>query len=274
LKIILSRKGFDGTAGGCPSPIIEGRPLSLPIPTKMPTPTRFGDLNGPHAELVTQLTRGRLTGESCCHCDPDIDETVLPRQPGWRGALGQVGAAQGHLANQQVEAGDLFIFWGLFQEVVRGAQWQFVGRPEHRIWGWLQIGEIIDLGRDGSHALKAKPWLRDHPHVRRGWEAQNVLYVAADQARVGGKSLGLAGSGTLQRGHRLTAANEQLSRWAVPDWLHPLRGGCGMTYHPSPRWTSDGTVQSAARGQEFVANPPPRSGAEEWIAALLSEAAR
>ena len=33
MKIILSRKGFDTTSGGCPSPILpDGTLLSLPIP--------------------------------------------------------------------------------------------------------------------------------------------------------------------------------------------------------------------------------------------------
>ena len=32
MKIILSRKGFDSSSGGGPSPIVDGRCLSLPIP--------------------------------------------------------------------------------------------------------------------------------------------------------------------------------------------------------------------------------------------------
>jgi hypothetical protein len=272
LKIILSRKGFDGTAGGCPSPIVDGRPLSLPIPTKMPTSTRYRDLVGLYGDLVADLTHGRLNGDSRCHADPDIDEGVMDRQPGWRGALGQVAAAQGHLAKQDVQTGDLFIFWGLFREVVHDARWKFVGLPEHRIWGWLQIGEIIQLGADGSHALRERPWLSDHPHVRPGWGPQNVLYVASDSLSLGGQSLDLAGSGVLARGHRLTADNQQPSKWRAPDWLHPLMGGCGMTYHPPERWAPDGTVQSAARGQEFVAAPTAGSGALEWLKAILTEA--
>src|SRR5690349_7188978 len=133
LKLILSRKGFDGAAGGCPSPIIEGLQLSLPIPTKMPTATRFRDLNGPYAELVTDLTRGRYTGEDWCHADPDVDENILARKPGWRVALGQVSSAQGHLANQGVGIGDVFIFWGLFREVERDSRWRYTGLPGHRI---------------------------------------------------------------------------------------------------------------------------------------------
>ena len=40
MKLILSRKGFDSSAGKCPSPIINARPVSMPIPaTKTSTTT-------------------------------------------------------------------------------------------------------------------------------------------------------------------------------------------------------------------------------------------
>ncbi len=32
MQIIFSRKGFDSSYGGCPSPLFKDRPLSLPIP--------------------------------------------------------------------------------------------------------------------------------------------------------------------------------------------------------------------------------------------------
>jgi hypothetical protein len=271
LKIIFSRKGFDSTAGGCPSPIIDGRPLSLPIPSKMPTPTRFRDLNGPYASLVTDLTRGKLTAEDWCHLDPDINTHSLPRRPGWCGALGQVAAAQGHLANQGVERGDLFVFWGLFRPVEHDGRWKFVGETEHRVWGWLQIGEIIELGTDGSHALAERPWLNNHPHTRAGWTVRNVLYVACEELTLGSRTLALPGSAALKTGYRLSEAGAKTSTWRVPDWLNPRRGGSGMTYHPPHRWADDGTVQCAARGQEFVALPQNGGDAVAWLTALMEE---
>jgi putative DNA base modification enzyme with NMAD domain len=271
LKIIFSRKGFDGTAGGCPSPIIDGRPLSMPIPSRMPTPIRFRDLNGPHAELVSDLTRGKFSADDPCHLDPDINPDSLPRLPGWRGALGQVAAAQGHLANQGVERGDLFVFWGLFRHVKHEGRWKFVGKPEHRVWGWLQIGEMIELGADGSHALAERPWLNNHPHTRAGWTAQNVLYVACEKLILGSCVVPLPGSGALKVGYRLSDGGAKTSTWRVPDWLNPRRGGSGMTYHPPQRWGEDGTVQAAARGQEFVALPPNDGKAVAWLTALMEE---
>lgn len=271
MKVIFSRKGFDSTAGGCPSPLVDGCPVSFPIPTKMPSAVRYGDLNGPYGELVGDLTKGRRSAQDWCHLDPDISAKALSRLPGWRGALGQTSAAQGHLRKQDIQVGDLFIFWGLFRPVEKVGSWQFTGAPEHRIWGWLQIGEIIHLGPDGSDALEGRPWLRDHPHVRPGWGASNTLYVASDETLLGGCRLDGAGSGVLQKGHRLTAPNCKPSTWGVPDWLHPQAGGCGMTYHPYQRWGEDGTVTAAARGQEFVARPI-QSSADAWIKAVLREA--
>ena len=71
-------------------------------------------------------------------------------------------------------------------------------------------------------------------------------------------------------GLRLTAPDaKQLSRWAVPDWLNPKRGGCGLTYHPSERFSADGHLRAAARGQEFVADIGEREDAREWVRGLF-----
>jgi hypothetical protein len=51
MKIIFSRKGVDSAAGRCASPLLAGRPLSLPIPTRMPTATKYRDLSPLTAEI-------------------------------------------------------------------------------------------------------------------------------------------------------------------------------------------------------------------------------
>jgi hypothetical protein len=243
----------------------------MPIPSKMPSVTQYGDLNGPYGTLVCDLTRGRLTAKDWCHLDPDIRPDSLPRKTGWRGALGQVSTAQRHLAKQGVQPGDLFIFWGLFRPVERDGRWRFVGKPEHSVWGWLQIADIIDLGGDGSHALAERPWLCDHPHARAGWMPPNVLYLASEELTLAGRVLPFPGSGALKTGYRLSDAGANTSTWRVPDWLNLKRSGCGMTYHPTNRWGDDGTLRGAARGQEFVAVPQIDGNASEWVIALLEE---
>lgn len=266
MKVIFSRKGFDSAAGGCPSPIVDGRPLSLPIPAGwMPTPTTYAMLPAPCPVLVADLTRGRYSPGDGCHLDPDINPASLPRLAGWRGTLGQAGAAQAHLAGQGIGPGDLFLFWGLFRAAVPvDGRWRFTGPREHRIWGWLHVGEVIDLGPDGSHAVRQHPWLRDHPHARPGWQARNTLYIASDAGA----------SGTLAHGFRLSAETRRPSRWHLPDWLNPMRGGTGLTCMKPERWEASGLVQTPPRGQEFVADAGDRADAAAWITAVLRDSAK
>ena len=44
MKLIFSRKGLDSEAGGAPSPIVDGRPVSLPIPYDRNAATTYDDL--------------------------------------------------------------------------------------------------------------------------------------------------------------------------------------------------------------------------------------
>ena len=240
----------------------------------MPTPTRFGDLSGGIAELVTDLTRGRIAADRPCHLDPDLDANCLVRQPGWRGALGQVSAAQSHLSNNGVGRGDVFLFWGLYRAAVRSqmGSWTFARTPEHRLFGWLQIDEVLTIGEDPLTALTSHPWLSSHPHLATGWPGNNTVYVARERLVLHGRSVDLPGFGVLNRGVRLTVPNSmQPSLWVVPPWLDPLRGGTGMTYHPVERWNRNGTLRSAARGQEFVADVGDRQDAIDWLLQVLRE---
>lgn len=53
------------------------------------------------------------------HLDPDLRRDALPTRPnGWRPAFGQSGAAAGHLFNQEVGIGDLFMFFGWFRKTI------------------------------------------------------------------------------------------------------------------------------------------------------------
>src|SRR5262249_42398082 len=138
MKIILSRKGFDSSAGGHASPVLsDATMVSLPIPSRldelayadiaMTPPSRDrrsrGD-NGTssralpavssYAELIRAPDAGaRLAGGA--HLDPDLLAAARPRPVGWRPTFGQVGAAGGHLRNARVGVGDLFLFFGWFR---------------------------------------------------------------------------------------------------------------------------------------------------------------
>jgi len=70
MKIILSRKGFDSSNGGCPSPIMpDGTLLSLPIPTS--DDVCFSDIawNGiTYADILHQISPKKTFTN--CHLDP------------------------------------------------------------------------------------------------------------------------------------------------------------------------------------------------------------
>lgn len=113
MKLILSRKGFDSSAGGCPNPVFpDGRFLALPIPDDQ-SPIRYGQIQHQgHSigRLVSQLTGKPAFSRKGAHLDPDVIEDAFPRQPGWRPMLGQHSSAQAHLVNCGVGQGDLFLF--------------------------------------------------------------------------------------------------------------------------------------------------------------------
>jgi hypothetical protein len=273
MRIIFSRKGVDSASGRCASPLVNGRPYSLPIPSEqMPSPTRYGDLSALLQALARDLSDGGLAGGRLCHLDPDIDPDALaPGRPhGWRGAFGQASTALSHLENQGVEENDLFLFWGLFREVeMRGEAWRYVGPRRHLIFGWLQVESIEKLGTDCSDLLARCPWLAQHPHPRPGWRTKNSLFLAREVLSFGNGSL--PGYGVFRRPFVLTAQGaKNPSAWNVPDWLDPTREGVGMTYHPPNRWLGEGRVQTAGRGQEFVAHVRDRADARNWAAALIA----
>lgn len=87
MKIILSRKGFDSTSGGVPSPILpDGRMVSLPMPDRH-SPVRYGGIGGNGREiasLVSRLTRGRIRSNARAHLDPDVARRQL-EVPEFRG---------------------------------------------------------------------------------------------------------------------------------------------------------------------------------------------
>jgi hypothetical protein len=44
-----------------------------------------------------------------------------------------------------------------------------------------------------------------------------------------------------------------------------------MTYHPRHRWSSEGTLKSAGRGQEFVSVVGDDGAALDWLRQIFGE---
>ncbi len=279
MRLILSRKGFDSSAGGFASPILpDGRLVSLPIPA--PGPRTFSEVlfdGRPLSELLARLGRGRIFESRHCHLDPDLRRDALKRLPGWRGTFGTVNSAQGHLAKQGVGLGDIFIYFGWFRRCAQenGALRLDRAAPnEHVIFGWLQIGEIWT---DMARLTREKPWTRDHPHVTGSWAATNTVYLASEELTLGLKNIGIPGAGYFpiyEPSLRLTAPNCSRSRWDLPAWFHPDGRASVLSHHGNlSRWLRVGNrvrLSSVGRGQEFVLNLDHYPEAIPWLTSLLS----
>lgn len=181
MKIIFSRKGFDSGSGGCPSPILlDGRLLSLPIPDKK-SPVAYNDIfwNGYNVgEIVESLTKGKIPAHYNAHLDPDVGEASITRHKEWRPLFGQVGASQGHLRNQGIGAGDLFLFFGLFQQVIVDNNEFHLNQkslPKHIIWGWFQVASSVTVDEVDRTQFE---WAIYHPHFHRNPDKSNTIYFA------------------------------------------------------------------------------------------------
>ncbi|MBO81223.1 MAG: hypothetical protein CL801_07375 [Citromicrobium sp.] len=240
MKIVFSRKGFDSGSGGGSSPIVDGRPVSLPIPdSKRIARTTYGDLGlGEHA---ARASRGAYGADSLCHHDPMFTSDR-------RCIFGQVGAAQTHLANHGVGRGDVFVFFGRFDGEGHGAH--------HRIFGYLEVEQVIQLTAC-DEAERAEYAALGHPHALGLHGANDTLYV-------GPGCMAARASDAL----RLTAPGEALSRWVRPKWLR--RGD--LSYHDADwRWAERERLIAVSRGQEFVADVGRRTAPREWLARVIAQ---
>lgn len=282
MRIILSRKGFDSAAGGCPSPIFpDGRMLSLPIPDKG-SPIAYGDLSYADmnvGDLVVELTGDAKRHRHFAHLDPDLRADALPRLSGWKPLLGQTGSAQGHLRKQGVQVGDVFVFFGSFRGVERTAEgWRFkkAERARHVIWGWLQIGQIHTVDEVQPEDLA---WARYHPHFSYAQDAANTLYEASERLVFNGIRADAPGAGVFQYLDErlvLTAPNSSAQTyWRLPAFFAPVEGVSRLSYHQDVgRWRMAGhecLLKSTARGQEFVFDTQGQEAPVQWLRSLLEE---
>jgi hypothetical protein len=238
MKLIFSRKGFDSTAGGVPSPIVDGVPVSLPIPARDRSCTTFADRG--LQDLVTQSTRGKLTGADLCHDDPMFADGLC-----W---FGQCGAAQGHLTKHGVGPGDHFVFFGLFADPETGER-------HHRIFGHMKV---LAVGAPGD-VERSPHWReppRPHPHLSGEWPANNALWFGTGTTAV-----------SAAPALRLTRPGGPLNLWDVPPWLKRR----GLTYHDRPeRWIARTGLDSAKRGQEFVCNLGRAQEPRRWLEQVIA----
>lgn len=217
MKVILSKKGFDGTYGGFASPILEGGSMiSLPIPALYRedhrihyTDIRYGD-DAKILDLLEKMDRSKVkvtkgkesewknARESPAHLDPDLRQESYPRRPDWRGLFGINGSSQTHIENETegkgLEAGDLFLFFGWFEKYAYEGSKKLVNAENRKdyptgrsvIFGYLQIDTILPLFKMRKDDARIEKWMDYHPHIGENRKIvgdsdnfpNNTLYVA------------------------------------------------------------------------------------------------
>ncbi len=246
LRIIFSRKGFDSQNGKAPSPIVDGRPVSLPIPTakQARSQTSFQDLNSDslnYGELVEGATRKKIKRDHLCHEDPMFDGNG-------RCLFGQCGAPQTHLKNQGVAGGDVFLFYGLFAGDTSHDR-------HHRIFGYLKVERLFVTPIDASALRATGQFRRAHPHTLGEWPANNTVYAGIGRTARSARD-------TL----RLTQLGGPLTHWVVPSWLNE----CGLSFHRKPeRWFADERLEIVDLGQEFVTDIGNDAACGEWLNRII-----
>ena len=180
------------------------------------------------------------------------------------------------MENQGVGPGDLFLFFGLFQKVEKGHNgWQFVrgARPQHIVWGWLQIGEICNV--DTVRREEEWAWAVYHCHFSWQGDPRNTLYVASERLDLG-VPVAKRGAGVFSRSEEkriLTAPGQSVSDWGLPAWFYPEGTKTPLSYHPDrSRWKREGNysyLRSVGRGQEFVLDLQQYPEELEWTVDLL-----
>jgi hypothetical protein len=269
VKVVISRKGVDSgkTSGGMASPILPcGCLCSIPIPYT-PSDTRYADIwfGKRTLQQICNELNPRHSHEFA-HLDPDLRPEALALRPkDWRPAFGQAGAAEGHLTNEGIGAGDLFIFFGWFRRTIK-ANGKLAFDPtdvhgRHIVYGWLEVGMLVDKLPLPDDLL----FLIDHPHVRFFEEETrpNRIYVSSQS----GLKAGVIS--TESQGVVLTQEGGRRSRWLLDEAFESLFLERDLSYHRNEaRWEREGTkigLQAVSRGQEFVFDGERHPGARQYL---------
>jgi hypothetical protein len=306
--IVLSRKGFDLSAGGCASPILDGKMISLPIPEHNADQRKcacqhdhrcseghltFGDLRSSACasegnlivSLVRELSGSKVRECDCVHLDPDLRVGLRkPEDVSLPIVFGQDGGSQTEL--RRLGLGDLFLFFGWFRRVHHPHDAYLYQRSApniHAIWGWLQIEGILDLTRP-EQLDEARMLAPNHPHVAHPYgRKNNCLYVGRKSLAFneGKRGAGAFSSFGLQL--QLTCEHQDVTpskvartKWSLPPCFQTIEMSRVELQNPH-KWNMEngrflGTAADSY-GQEFVfSTVKHEKEIADWLSRIFQEA--
>ena len=288
MKIIFSKKGFDTSFGQKPSPIFpDGSMLSLPIPDAY-SGCLYAAITSPHPsfpsmeKILLALGCKEDLAKGTAHLDPDLRPEAKSRPAGWRPALGQSGSALGHLMKHSVTQDDIFLFYGLFQEVLiePDGRLSFTGKRQQVIWGWLQVAEICY-----THEIfnqKKYTWLNDHPHLQTCTRRDDAIFISRDCLCLPSIQLNdVPGAGVFGQSRPELVLSypegKSFTNWRLPGFFYPFPDKKPLTYHNSPKYwrKKDGYcyLDRVSIGQEFVLYDEYMPEIGEWLLMLFESIA-
>lgn len=286
-NIIFSRKSFDSASGHGYSPFdsATGKYILIPIPIgkseqSIANKTKYGDIEikpnylpGIHVSNLSDLIfhdslrfsgmAKREISNNFAHIDPWLGPcpwlTDKSNHP--IGALGQVNAAQGHLAKNGVGVGSLFLFFSRFIPIKdrRNRIGVTINQKKgaYFLYGWLKVGRVAKSFPD----IRDKELELRHPHATEAYfniRKNNTIYIS--DRFLSGES-GIPGCGYFPRLSKkllLTSVDhyETPTTWELPGFFYELENR--PTYlGKESRWQLEEggekcLVKIPARGQEFV----------------------
>ena len=263
-RIILSRKGFDSSAGGVASPIFEnGKIFSIPIPQKSLSPHKYKDLyfNGISGKDALLESKAKSVDiESYCHFDPFLTEGT--------GIFGQISRSQTELKQNLVGIGDLFLFFGWFK------QYSKKGKDLHHLFGWLQIDKIIEGSNNIKKYLKKAEIIHPHGFVESVVKNKiNAIYVGKKNLNYSNNVLSSKGFGLFNETHQeliLTEKNSTRSKWRFPEKYFSKTQDLFIN---RLKWKDKKNclVDYVGYGQEFILDVEKNPKVVDWAIELINK---
>jgi len=286
MKVVLSRKGLDSTFSNKANMLIfdkNNNKVSAEL-VMLPIPEKDSGVNYRLLNLCKNVDRSikickalkqykNISENVDCHADPNLVNYFNQKE--FLGSMGQVDQSQSHLESSEIKIGDIFIFFGLFNDCAEMNNEIFVAskRQCHIMFGYMQVGDIVYTNKLTSEQRKdyekKYPWIVLQPHWNNNYKDKinNCIYIARETCTFD-KTIKGYGMFDYNKNLELTKKGEgSPTHWKLPRKLKRL----DISYHTKENHKK-GYFQAAMRGQEFVIEENKK--AEKWAINLIKKYAR